>query len=159
MTAGIQLRPIGPLQLDQLVEMYERFDPRGAALGLPPHTLEARHLWIRHAVRQIVNVAAFSPSGEVVGHSFLAQDGPGSAEIAVFVHQEFRRRGIGAALLRKALERGQALELDAVWAATDTRNKAALQLLETSGFRVRRSDVDGVELEIDLSCPAIAATR
>lgn len=84
--------------------MYDRFDPLGAALGLPPRAAETRHEWIVSALGQIVNVAALSLDGEVVGHCFLVGDKPSSAELAVFVHQEFRRRGIGAALLKKALE-------------------------------------------------------
>ena len=151
MTAGIQLRAVGAPQVDLLIEMYERFDPIGAALGLPPYAREARHRWVRNAVRQIVNVAAFSPAGEIVGHCFLAGDAPGSAEAAAFVHQEFRRQGLGTALLRSALEFGRAHELDAAWAVTATDNRAALRLLETCGFRVRHSDVDIAEFDIHLS--------
>jgi GNAT superfamily N-acetyltransferase len=150
-SAGIQFRTIGPPQVDLLIEMYEQFHPLGAALGLPPCTLEARHGWIQGAMRQIVNVAAFSPEGDAVGHSFLAGDRPGSAEVAVFVRQEFRRRGIGAALLRKALECGRALKLNGVSAVTSSGNKAALRLLMSCGFRLRQTDVDVMELDIDLS--------
>jgi GNAT superfamily N-acetyltransferase len=103
--ADIQIQAIGPPQRDLLITMYNRFDPLGAALGLPPRTAEARHKWIGSALGQIVNVAAFSPAGDVVGHCFLAADKPGSAEIAVFVHQESRRRGIGTALLKKPRQR------------------------------------------------------
>jgi len=67
------------------------------------------------------------------------------------VHQEFRRQGLGTALLRSALEFGRAHELDAAWAVTATDNRAALRLLETCGFRVRHSDVDIAEFDIHLS--------
>jgi GNAT superfamily N-acetyltransferase len=149
-TADIPLRTIGPLHLDLLLAMYDRFDPLGAALGLPPRTLEARHRWIGNALCQIVNVAVFLPAGEIVGHCFLAADTSGSAEIAVFVHQDFRRRGIGAALLKNALEWGRAVQLQRAWAVTATENRAALQLLMSGGFRLMRSDVDVAELDIDL---------
>jgi GNAT superfamily N-acetyltransferase len=112
--ADIQIEAIGPPQRDLLITMYDRLDPLGAALGLPPHSAEARHKWIGSALGQIVNVAAFSPAGEVVGHCLLAADKSGSAEMAVFVHQESRRKGIGAALLKKALEWGWVAELGRV---------------------------------------------
>jgi RimJ/RimL family protein N-acetyltransferase len=153
MTADIRVRAIGLAHLDLLIAMYDRFDPLGASLGLPPNTLEARHGWIGRALCQIVNVAAFSPAGEVVGHSFLVRDDPGSAEIAVFMHQEYRRRGIGAALVRKALELGRAVELVRAWAVTASENRAALRLLVGCGFRLRRPDIDVAELDIDLRVP------
>jgi GNAT superfamily N-acetyltransferase len=133
--------------------MYDRFDPLGAALGLPPDTSETRHTWIGKALGQIVNVAAFSPAGEVVGHCFLAADNPGSAEIAVFVHQEFRRRGIGASLARWVLEWGRVAELESVRAVTASENRAALRLLMTCGFRLIRFDFGVSELDIDLHVP------
>ena len=136
MKAGIQIRAIGPAQRDLLITMYDRFDPLGAAFGLPPQTAEARYRWIGSALGQIVNVAAFSPAGEVVGHCFLAADKPGSAEMAVFVHQESRSRRIATALLKKALECGWAAELGRVWAVTACDNRAALRLLMSCGFRL-----------------------
>ncbi|MBZ5618998.1 MAG: GNAT family N-acetyltransferase [Acidobacteriia bacterium] len=153
MKADIQIQAIGPPQRDLLITMYDRFDPLGAALGLPPRTAEARHNWIGSALGQIVNVAAFSPAGEVVGHCFLAADKPGSAEMAVFVRQESRRRGIGAALLKKALEWGWAAGLGRVWAVTAYDNGAALRLLMSRGFRLVQSASAVVELDIDLPVP------
>ncbi len=129
--------------------MYDRLYPLGTSLGLPPHTVEARHRWVWNALCQIVNVAAFSPAEEIVGHSFLAADNRASAEIGVFVHHEFRRRGIGAALLRKALEWGRAADLERAWAVTASDNRAALRLTRC-GWRLMRLDVGTAELEIDL---------
>jgi GNAT superfamily N-acetyltransferase len=111
------------------------------------------HEWIGSALGQIVNVAAFSPAGEVMGHCFLGADKPGSAEIAVFVRQESRRRGIGAALLKESLELGWAAELGRVWAVTAGDNRAALSLLMSCGFRLMQSASAVAELEIDWSVP------
>jgi GNAT superfamily N-acetyltransferase len=151
--ADIQIQAIGPPQRDLLITMYDRFDPLGAALGLPPLTVEARHRWIGSALGQIVNVGAFSPAGEVVGHCFLAADGPVSAEMAVFVHQGSRGRGIGAALLKMALEWAWAAELGRVWALTASDNRAALRLLMSCGFRLIQSAFAVTELNIDLPVP------
>jgi RimJ/RimL family protein N-acetyltransferase len=131
--------------------MYDRFDPLGVALGLPPRTAEARREWIGLALGCKVNVAAFSPAGEVVGHCFLAADEPGSAEMAIFVHQGFRRRGVGTALVRAALERGGAAGLRHVWSMTPADNRAALRLQESCGFRLTKCVSREAELEIDLA--------
>jgi RimJ/RimL family protein N-acetyltransferase len=159
-TGDIQLRAIGRQQLDLLSAMYDRFDPLGAALGLPPAAWEARHSWVRSALGRTVNVAAFSRAGEVVGHCFLAADGPGSAEIAVFVHQEFRLRGIGAALVKWVLDWGRMAELERVRAVTASENRAALRLLMNCGFRLVRFDFGAAELGIDLDgTPDFACTE
>ncbi len=152
MNADIQIRGIGPPQRDLLIAMYDRFDPLGAALGLPPRTAEARCEWIGSALGQKVNVAAFSPAGEVVGHCFLAADKPASAEMAVFVHQESRRIGVGTALVKAALDWGGAVGLRRVWSMTSSDNRVALRL-QNCGFRLTKSISLEAELEIDLPVP------
>lgn len=159
MNANIRIRAIGPPRRDLLVSMYDRFDPLGGALGLPPRSAEGRQQWIEGALSQMVNVAAFSVDGQVVGHCFLAADKPLSAEVAVFVHQEFRRRGIGSALLKKGLELGGAAGLARAWALTACENRAALRLLTGCGFRLKRQDVDVAELDIDLAQPGCASNH
>jgi RimJ/RimL family protein N-acetyltransferase len=156
---NIQIRVIGPPQRDVLIEMYDHFEPLGAAFGLPPRTSEARHQWIGNALGQFVTLAAFSPAGEVVGHCFLAADKPNSAEIAVFVRQEFRRKGIGVELVKKALKWASAKGLAYVWAVTAADNRAALQLLTSSGFRLLKFTFGTVKLDIDLGAMARVTVR
>jgi GNAT superfamily N-acetyltransferase len=148
----IQIRGIGPPQRDLLIAMYDRFDPLGAALGLPPRTAERRCEWIGSALGQKVNVAAFSV-GEVVGHCFLAADKAASAEIAVFVHQESRRIGVGTALVKAALDWGGAVGLRRVWSMTSSDNRVALRLQKNCGFRLTKSVSLETELEIFLPVP------
>jgi GNAT superfamily N-acetyltransferase len=125
--------------------------------------VEARRAWIAAALNYHVNVAAFSPDGEVVGHCFLAADKPGSAEVAIFVHQESRRRGVGTALMKAALEWGAASGLRHVWSLTSADNRAALRLQLSCGFRLANSASHDAEMEIDLplsesTLPARSAT-
>ena len=68
----------------------------------------------------------------------------------MFVHQGFRRRGIGAALLKKALKWGWRGGLARAWAITSTENRAALRLLMSCGFRLMGPVADVVELHVDL---------
>ena len=105
LNTDIQIRAIGPSQRDLLIRMYDQFDPLGVALSLPPHTVEARRAWIGGAA---------GPQGEYSG--ILAGRGgrrsllPGSRQAGLrgagdlFVHQESRRRGVGTALVKTALE-------------------------------------------------------
>jgi GNAT superfamily N-acetyltransferase len=133
--------------------MYDQFDPLGGSLGLPPHTVEAHRAWVAGALGNHVNVAAFSPAGEVVGHCFLAADKPASAEMAVFVHQRSRRIGVGTALVKAALDWGGATGLRRVWSMTSSDNRVALPLQKNCGFRLTKSVSLEAELEIDLPVP------
>jgi GNAT superfamily N-acetyltransferase len=150
MDADIQIRAVGLPQRDLLIEMYDRFEPLGVALGLPPWRADARRDWIGFALGHKLNLAALSPAGAVVGHCFLVADQAGSAELAMFVHQKFRRRGVGTALVMAALEWGGVAGLRRVWTLTSCDNEAALRLQEKCGFCLTNSGCPETELEINL---------
>ncbi|HET7840252.1 MAG TPA: GNAT family N-acetyltransferase, partial [Terriglobia bacterium] len=80
---------------DAMVEMYVNFDPKGAALGLPPRKEPAR--WI-DSLSEFPNFVV-KIAGRIVGHAVLCIEGD-SGETAVFVHQDWRGRGIGKMLLK-----------------------------------------------------------
>jgi RimJ/RimL family protein N-acetyltransferase len=86
----------------------------------------------------------------VIGHCFLAADKPGCAELAIFVDQEFRRKGVGTALVKTALERAELTGLRRVWTMTSSDNQAALHLQQKCGFRLTNFVFPAVELQIDL---------
>ena len=146
----IRIRAVGLPEREPVTLMYERFEPLGGALGLPPLRPEARREWIGLALRQELNLAALSADGEVVGHCFLEADDSGSAELALFVHQQFRRRGIGTALLKLALECAGAVGLRRVWSLTSSDNQPAIRLQLKCGFHRRSFAFGETELEIDL---------
>jgi len=155
----VGIRAIGLPQQNLLIGMYDQFDPLGLALGLPPWRVEARHQWIEVSLSHKVNVAAFSPSGEVVGHCFLASGDADSAELAVFVLQGYRERGVGTALVKAVLEWGIMTGLHRVWTLTASDNEAALRLQRKCGFRLRNSSFLETEMEIDLSRVSVTPHR
>jgi len=150
MHTGIQIRPIGPVALNFLLRMYNRFDPLGAALGLPPIRTEARRQWICEALTRGANVAAFIPAGDVVGHCFLSQASPDSAELAIFVHQDHRRQGAATSLIKAALALAAASGIRRVWSTTSPDNRPAVHLLFRCGFRPAAMALEEIEMEIDL---------
>jgi RimJ/RimL family protein N-acetyltransferase len=156
----IRIGAVGRPQRDLLIEMYDRFEPLGAALGLPPREEEPRREWIESALRHRMNIAAFSPAGAAVGHCFLVRDKPGSAEMAIFVRQEFRRRGVATALVKAVLEWGGVEGLRRVWTLTGSENTAALRLQEKFGFRLTNAAFYGIEMEIrlPLACAGAGAS-
>ena len=153
MQSEIPIRPVGFPERDLLIEMYDRFDPIGVAQGLPPHGPHRRREWVSSALHHRVNLAGFTRSGSLAGHCFLAttDDDATAVELAIFVHQDYRRRGLGTALTQAALDHAVRTGFTRVWCLASSDNSAALRLLRRCGFRVRNSDVPEIELEIDLS--------
>ncbi len=139
-----------------LAEMYRQFEPLGVAAGLPPRNEQARREWIKRSLEHEINFGAFSPNGELAGHCFLAADGPGSAEMAVFVHQNFRNQGVGRQLIRAAIQEACRKHIQRVWTMTSADNLAALALLKRCGFRTTQRSVTAFDLELELE-PACAA--
>jgi len=149
MNAGIQIRTVGPRHRDLLLAMYDRFAPLGAAFGLPPPAADTRCSWIVGALGHKLNVAAFSAEGKIVGHCFLAADDPSSAELAVFVDQTYRRRGVGTVLVKTALKWAAAAGLRRVWSVTPSENRIAVRLLQCCGLHVVKGSLE-TEMEIHL---------
>jgi RimJ/RimL family protein N-acetyltransferase len=159
MNGDVRIRTIGRPQRDLLVEMYDRFEPLGAALGIPPVEEERRREWAQSALSHEMNLAAFLPTGAVIGHCFLVVEKTGSAELAVFVRQEYRRRGVAAALVKTVLEWGTVEGLRRVWTLTGSENTPALRLQAKFGFRPTHYAPSAIELEIHLPGVQMTAVR
>ena len=129
-TEGLEVRRATEPDRSALLEMYREFEPKGACLGLPPHKDWER--WIDHlAAYQNFLVLA---GGRVVGHGVLCPEGY-TAEIAIFVHQDFRGRGIGRKLIEELIREAQRLGLGRVWGLTESDNIPMLRLLRQFGFQ------------------------
>lgn len=114
---------------EALFATYESFDPKGEAFGLPPR----KEPW-----QWLDSLACFpnlivKVEGRVVGHGVLCVEGD-KGETAIFVHQDWRRRGIGRLLLQGLIDEARRLGLRRVWGMADISNVAMLRLAESLGF-------------------------
>lgn len=149
MTHSTEIREVSRADRDALLRMYRTFDPLGVAQGLPPRSEEARQEWIDRALAEEFNWGAFTAAGDAAGHVFLAGSAPREVELAAFVHQGFRQRRIGTALVKAALARAARDQMRRVWALVSTDNLPALRLLKRCGFRSARLTFPTVELELN----------
>ena len=144
---------------EPLLDMYRSFDPLGAAHGLPPRSEEAREEWIDHILGEDHSVGAWSEDGRVMGHVFLAFSDFGEAELAAFVHQDFRGRRLGSTLTRELLAWAQQKGIRRVWALVASDNVPALRMLKCCGFRHVRLTFPSLEMEIRLPAASEAAAH
>ncbi|WP_394327453.1 GNAT family N-acetyltransferase [Haladaptatus sp. W1] len=94
-----------------------------------------------------LNVIAWNDD-DVAGHATLVPDGNSSYELAIFVHQDYQRAGIGSHLIRTLLGYGRAQDIDKVWLTVERWNRAAVNLYRNVGFET--ADAESFELEMVL---------
>ncbi len=145
-TLAFEERRATPADRNALLDMYSGFEPKGAAMGLPPRKDTAK--WLDELVNYPNFIAIVR--GRLVGHSVLCTGGE-SAEIAVFVHQDYRGRGLGRALLKAMIEEARRLGVRRVWGIAEFDNIPMLRLAYSLGFV---PGDDPREFSLDLSRPA-----
>jgi len=138
----LELRRATADDSELLAEMYRNFEPRGAAQGLPPRHDPER--WLA-GLSLYPNFLAIV-DGRLAGHSVLCTDAD-AAEIAVFVHQDFRGHGLGKRLLAEMVHEARRLGLRQVWGVTELDNVPMLRLAHRLGFV---SGSDPREFHLDL---------
>jgi len=131
-----------------LVAMYLSFEPKGAAMGLPPH--KEPQQWLDRLAAHpnfIVRI-----DGRLVGHAVLCVRGY-TGEIALFIHQDYRGRGLAKKVLRETIEEARRLGLRRVWAVAEFDNFPMFRLALSLGFVPGKNPH---EFYLDLRTPAPA---
>ncbi|ELZ92961.1 N-acetyltransferase GCN5 [Haloferax mucosum ATCC BAA-1512] len=143
-------------ELEALVEMYDAFDPSDRAQGIPPGREDRIRDWLDNILGDdCLNVVAWSDD-EVAGHATLVPDGD-AYELAIFVHQDYQRAGIGTRLIKALLGHGRESGVEKVWLTVERWNRAAVGLYKTVGFETSDAESFELEMTIRLSEPDEAA--
>ena len=143
----IAVRRLRPEEQPLLDEMYETFSPLEASMGLPPRDPIRRHTWLA-ALQSGTNLGAFVEE-KLAGHLVLMPTGH-LAEMAVFVQQDFRRQGVGTALVRTAIEEARAQGLLALWVLISSDNPGARAALRNIGFGTAWEGMGEVQMVLRL---------
>lgn len=126
--------------LPAIVEIYSDTVPtRMVTAELEPTTVEARLPWFREHSSERHPFWVAESEGRVIGwldfKSFLPRCAyRGTAEISVYVDEEFRHRGVGQRLLEQAIARAPSLGITALVGLIFGHNEPSLKLFQRLGF-------------------------
>ena len=110
-----------------------------ATFELNPQTLEQRMKWFsNHGGRFPLIVAELQD--KIIGYcslsSFRGSSGYATtAESSVYVHKDFRKRGIASALMNEIVDRARQLEYHAIVACIAGENDSSVRFHERFGFK------------------------
>jgi L-amino acid N-acyltransferase YncA len=160
-TAAGELRIRDALESDlpKIIDIYNATVPtRMVTAELEPTTVEARLPWFReHSPDQHPFWVAES-DGRVIGwldfKKFLPRSAyRDTAEISVYVDENFRRQGVAHRLLERAIARSPSLGITAIVGLIFRHNEPSLKLFERLGFErwgllPRVAQLDSVERDL-----------
>jgi Acetyltransferase (GNAT) family. len=130
----ITVRPYDPEDFEGLVRMYETFDPAQRAQGTPPLGTDGIREWLT-GLLDGVNVVAIH-GDRPVGHVSFVPDDTGRHELAIFVHQEFQRAGIGTNLMAAGLGHARRSGVSYVWLSVESWKRDIQRFYARAGFSV-----------------------
>jgi len=152
--AAFRVRRMDPGDRAALAAMYADFEPKRAAQGLPPADAEAIARWLDRILGEGVHLLV-EVGGQVRGHAMLLRIDAQRAELANFLHQSIRYRGIGTQLNRIVLALAHAAGYRRVWLCVEPGNRPAVRSYERAGFRLKPGQIwaPEVEMEAELESP------
>ncbi len=156
-----------------ILEIYNATVPtRMVTAELEPTTVEARLPWFREHSPEQYPFWVAELEARVIGwldfKKFQSRAAyRGTAEISVYVHEEFRRRGVGQRLLEEAIARAPSLGITALVGLIFGHNGPSLKLFQRLGFErwgllPGVAELDGVERDLVMMgrhCPPRSTTN
>ena len=153
------IRDAREADLAAIVDIFNATVPtRTATAVLEPVTVEDRVEWFHEHSPDRHPLWVAELDGAIAGwlsiHSFIGRCAyRGTVELSVYIHEDFRRRGVARSLLEHAIGEAPRLEITALVGLILGHNTASLRFFEQFGFdrwgllpRVTR--LDGVERDI-----------
>lgn len=134
------LRPAVQGDLSAILGIYnEAIVNTTAVYSYKPHTMEMRQAWYDEKIEKNIPVLVMEINGQVAG---FASYGPFrawpaykySVEHSVYVHKEFRQRGIARKLLEALVALARERDVHTLIAGIDANNAASLYLHKQLGF-------------------------
>ena len=127
--------------LPAIVEIHNAAIATGISTAqLEPVTAEGRREWFHAHCPAQYPIWVAELDGAIAGWLSFGEFLPrcayrGSVEVSVYVHEKFRRRGIGRKLLQQAIARGPQLGMHSLVGLIFSHNEPSIGLFRVAGFQ------------------------
>jgi L-amino acid N-acyltransferase YncA len=134
------IRDAAEADLPAIIEIYNAgIRGRLSTAQLEEVSVEQRRLWFHEHSADSYPLWVAETDGEIAGwfsfHPYIPRAGyRATGEVSVYVNEKFRRRGVGQALLAKAIAAAPQLRFTALIGNVFAHNEPSLRLFERSGF-------------------------
>ena len=119
--------------------MYESLSAEAVRWGMPPYTRDRIEKWWLSNLQNLIPIVALH-GDRIVRHAQIFTPAharrKGTADLAMYLHQDFHNVGLGAAMLPKLLELARREGLRRVGLTVVAENARAVRLYEKFGFKV-----------------------
>lgn len=144
----VQVRPVGPADADGLVDLHARCSPDSRYLRFHSakpklRPAEAAYLAATDGCQRVALVASVADAGaaeRIVADARFDVTGPGTAEAAFLVRDDFQGTGLGSALLERLVAEAAALGLARLVLDVLVENRAMITVATRAGARPGRFD-------------------
>lgn len=144
------VRELQPHDRQVLHGMYLDFLPKRAAQGLPPEHEYAQKRWLDHVLKGGIHLL-LEIDRTVRGHLMLIPlEDQAAIELAIYLHQSARGRGIGTAMNRLAVDLARAAGYRRVWLSVEVTNVAAIKAYQKAGFKRTPGTLWAHEIEMEI---------
>jgi phosphinothricin acetyltransferase len=136
----MKIRDARESDLPAIIKIYNAaIATRASTAQLEPVTLESRRNWLKDHSPDRHPFWVLEMDGKIAGWLTLKSFLPrcayrDTAEVSVYVDEKFRRRGVGRALLAKAISLASRLGIIAIVGLIFAHNQASLRLFAELGF-------------------------
>ena len=128
------IRPADNKDFELILRMYDLFEPKESAQGLPPADPERRKNLIRKIVEESLNIIAENGPA-VVGHACLIDIKPGvRSELEIVIHQDWQGHGLGSAMVALLVKVARSCNYQSIWLSVDAANLRAIHIYQKCGF-------------------------
>jgi phosphinothricin acetyltransferase len=145
--------------LPQIVEIYNATIPtRMVTADTEPVSVESRVRWFEEHTPAFRPLWVVDTEGQIAAwlsfSSFYGRPAyDKTAELSVYVHLAFRRRGLGAYLVKRAVAEAPTLGMNTLMGFIFAHNEPSLRLFAEHGFSrwgvlPRIAELDGVERDV-----------
>ncbi|NIK71110.1 GNAT family N-acetyltransferase [Paenibacillus sp. BK720] len=153
------IRDAGVEDLPRIVDIYNStIASRQVTADLKPVSVESRMRWYDEHSPDFRPLWVLEEDGKIIAwlsfQSFYGRPAyNATAEISIYIDQDYRARGIGSFLIQKALEASPGLGLRTLLGFVFGHNEPSLALLRKFGFEEwanlpKVAELDGVERDL-----------